>query len=694
MSSKMKNLLKEDQIQNLDFKDSFEQLSEEEQKYIYFLSKACWAGQPIVLFQISYESPALFMIFQYFFSSFKDFSDIKSILLKNNISDVNYNYFIRYAAYFYSNFGNYTSSKNKIIPYLKLEDFEEILKVSSSFSVISPIWDIIKYIIYDDSENVNHINLEENNGKNSYYMGLITKDNIKKTDDILKEKNYSLLNTRLLKLNSSTMVTLVGSIKNEQINLDDENIILFGEYSSFLKKINDYLFQAMKNTSKVTEKEIINGYLKFFMTGDMKTHKETQMKWATENSSIDFNFGWNETIIDPICVRGLFEGFVGLVDTFRSAQYQKFVELLQDLIRELPWDKNFENDFKSIQFNCMEIISFARNGCPLGKSLPNYYDIREENGVKNIIFFNACPNYKWKEIDYYFCKEEDIELINYLGGHASKIMNSIKQLLGYRHEKLFRIDNINSGLINPLTGKIIDKYYLNNETFEEKFGNYAPVIRECKALLTALYFCGNKDIKEIFYVDKKDYKNVTYVAWTLFFVRGILGLKNYIEKKEIWGNSNSQSSWLIINYFLETQKEGEEVIKIDLDEEKDTFKIHVNKEMILSLSAYLIVSSLLPKIHIWICIADVENTSEFINKYSKVDQKFLKIKKILEKEELPKTLFLFHNLIQEEDKTISYKEYDESYEGIIESCLDRFRDDYNKDVYAQWVKYATNFIKS
>ena len=212
--------------------------------------------------------------------------------------------------------------------------------------------------------------------------------------------------------------------------------------------------------------------------------------------------------------------------------------------------------------------------------------------------------------------------------------------------------------------------------------------------MTALYFCGNKDIKEIFYVDKKDYKNVTYVAWTLFFVRGILGLKNYIEKKEIWGNSNSQSSWLIINYFLETQKEGEEVIKIDLDEEKDTFKIHVNKEMILSLSAYLIVSSLLPKIHIWICIADVENTSEFINKYSKVDQKFLKIKKILEKEELPKTLFLFHNLIQEEDKTISYKEYDESYEGIIESCLDRFRDDYNKDVYAQWVKYATNFIKS
>ena len=53
------------------------------------------------------------------------------------------------------------------------------------------------------------------------------------------------------------------------------------------------------------------------------------------------------------------------------------------------------------------------------------------------------------------------------------------------------------------------------------------------------------------------------------------------------------------------------------------------------------------------------------------------------------------NLIRdEEDGTITYKEYPENLDGIIESNLDRFGTDYNKDVYAQWVKYATNFIKS
>lgn len=70
-------------IQAKNFSDSFEQLTDEEKEYTYYLTKACWEGIPIVLFQISYESPALFIIFQNFFSSFKQFQEIKKqIFLK------------------------------------------------------------------------------------------------------------------------------------------------------------------------------------------------------------------------------------------------------------------------------------------------------------------------------------------------------------------------------------------------------------------------------------------------------------------------------------------------------------------------------------------------------------------------------------------------------------------------------------
>ena len=67
-------------ILNLNFKEAFEQLTDEEKEYAYYLSKACWEGAPIVLFQISYESPPLFIIFQNFFTSFQPFEELKKLI--------------------------------------------------------------------------------------------------------------------------------------------------------------------------------------------------------------------------------------------------------------------------------------------------------------------------------------------------------------------------------------------------------------------------------------------------------------------------------------------------------------------------------------------------------------------------------------------------------------------------------------
>ena len=45
-----------------------------------------------------------------------------------------------------------------------------------------------------------------------------------------------------------------------------------------------------------------------------------------------------------------------------------------------------------------------------------------------------------------------------------------------------------------------------------------------------------------------------------------------------------------------------------------------------------------------------------------------------------------------DDKTISIVEYPETAEGIIQSSVDRFGNEFNKEIIEQWTRYDNMFI--
>ena len=97
MSVKKANIL------SLNFKDSFNQLTEKEKLYAYYMNEACWVGQPITSFQVSYESPILFVILQSFFSSIKPITELKKHILEKTNGKVNeeqYEQFLQFIVYF------------------------------------------------------------------------------------------------------------------------------------------------------------------------------------------------------------------------------------------------------------------------------------------------------------------------------------------------------------------------------------------------------------------------------------------------------------------------------------------------------------------------------------------------------------------------------------------------------------------
>ena len=431
-------------IRSLEFSAAFSQLSKQEQLYTYFFYRASWEGCPIVQFNISKESPAIFVVLQYFFSSFDSFDSLKQIVI-NATSEEEFDQFIEYACKFYSNIGNYNSfGFNKILPIgITIDSFDKILALSPSKDKISGVWNRVRETVFDDDKNCMIIQLEEKGGKNNYYLNGITEEEINKVDTFLLQQKINPLNTRLIKLAENKFAFLVGSVETKIRRFDGEDWIIgyYGDFNRFLNILTENLEKARDYAANDIQRDMLTKYIESFTTGSVEAHKDSQRLWVKDlKPVVETNIGWIETYIDPIGVRGYYEGLVALTDKENSKKFTNLVNLAPKVIATLPWEAHFENfPFKEPDFTALDVVCFASDGCPIGINIPNYDDIREEIGFKNVSLSNAYPSFK--SLSYSrFLSDEDITKLQEFGQNSYIIQVACHELLGHGTGKLLRVD--------------------------------------------------------------------------------------------------------------------------------------------------------------------------------------------------------------------------------------------------------------
>merc|ERR1719171_2977684 len=190
---------------------------------------------------------------------------------------------------------------------------------------------------------------------------------------------------------------------------------------------------------------------------------------------------------------------VSAVNRNQSVKFDELVNKAEVLLPKLPWPREFEKDtFQRPDFTALDVISFASSGIPVGINIPNYDDIRQTVGFKNVHLHNVLTSRYSDPKDVPFVAAKDQDLYKKLRSHAFEVQVGLHELLGHGSGKVLSKDDVEGkNLSNPMGGTVT-KYYADGQTWSSVFQSLASSWEECRAEAIGIYLCLERVSLEIF----------------------------------------------------------------------------------------------------------------------------------------------------------------------------------------------------
>ncbi|KAB8076290.1 dipeptidyl peptidase [Aspergillus leporis] len=685
-------------VVRLEVKHHFDNLKDAKlRRYAHYISRAAFEGTRVTLRQVSPESEPIYdLIISLYRACDGNWPDLAK---KTNVSDEYLRYFLEYSVQFLGNCGNYKGfGDSKFIPRLPVEALEALASATPETKAAFEKANKTGGGIYETKEqSLMHLGYTDGGHMSTYYPDSpsITKDEITAIGDLMEQKGLPLENTRLKKLPSGDFELLIASgissPPSRDRDLGDVDLfeldgklqgkklrLVFGDHVEEMAKIAHSLKQAGLNAANDNQKRMLDAYALSFGAGSIESFKESQRIWVKDQKpALETNIGFVETYRDPHGVRGEWEGFVALVNMERTQAFGKLVESAESMIPKLPWGKDFEKDkFLSPDFTSLEVLSFQSSGIPAGINLPNYDDIRQNLGFKNVSLGNVLSA-KAPNEPVPFIAEKDLEVYRRCRDPAFEVQVGIHELLGHGTGKLLQETapgkynfDISNPPVSPVTGKPVSTWYKPGQTWSSVFGAIASSYEECRAECVAMVLGCDFSILKIFgFGDGKE--NLTNEAGDVLFAAylqmaraGLIALEFWDPKTQKWGQAHMQARYSILRTFLDA---GDDFVKLSYTKEDlSDLEIHLDRSKILT-HGRPAVEKYLQKLHVYKSTADFEAGKKLYDDITSVDEWWgTKVREIVLKNKIPRKVFVQGNTILDGDQ-VTLREYEPTLEGMIQS---------------------------
>ncbi|KAG8954151.1 hypothetical protein FRC04_000371 [Tulasnella sp. 424] len=679
----------------LNVAEPFKLLTAKEKLYAHWVGKASWAGARIIQGQWTDYAQDLYDLIIATFSDAdkKILTDLDALKKSSGLTDEEWQWTLEYAAQVLTNLVNYKSfGFSKFVPRVSQEKFGEVVEKSGSAKA-QQLWKDLSEKIYSLEPEASLLIGKPSDGHvSNYYLGEKIKDEeVEAIQKAAEKLNIAVENTRVRKNKDGSFTLLVASASKTAADANaptsttlDSKVKLtieYGDFETSLQKSADALTEAKKYAANDTQKKMLDGYISSFKTGSIQEHKQASTEWVKDISPVVESYiGFIETYVDPYGGRAEWEGFTAIVDKEMTKKYDKLVADASQLVKTLPWGPSFEVDtFRKPDFTALQVLNFATGGIPAGINIPNYYEVREKTGFKNVSLANILAA-KAPNEEVTFIHPDDLEKYNAWDTRSFELQVANHELLGHGSGKLFQEDsdgklNFDRDTINPLTKEKVKSWYKPGQTPGTVLGAVSSSFEECRAETVALYLVSNKKILTIFgYTEQQDIEDIQHITFLLMARAGLRALEYWDPQAKKHLQAHMQARLGITNFLVSKGLAKVELIRSEDGSTLENAYIRVDREKVLK-EGKDTVAKLLIDLQVRKSTADGDGARSFYTDLTKPPSEWEgELRELVLRKKQPRKLFLQPNTVitgDGDNQDVELKEYPLTSEGIIQSFIER-----------------------
>lgn len=351
----------------------------------------------------------------------------------------------------------------------------------------------------------------------------------------------------------TTSTTPVSYGLNTRIIKKDGRIVeepyrIGGLYDAALRRIVDNLEKASQYADSPEQQAVIRKLIDYYHTGDLRKFDEYSIMWVEDTTPrVDFINGFIESYGDPLGMTGSWESIVNFKDLEASHRTETIAGNAQWFEDHSPVDPRFRKEkVKGVTAKVITAAILAGDSypsTPIGINLPNANWIRAAHGSKSVTLENITRAYDEASHGNGFNEEFVID----------------KPTADLLDKYLFITDNLHTDLhecLGHASGRLLPG------VDPDALKAHGSTLEEARADLFALYYLADPKLLELGLLDNSDAYKAEYYKYML---NGLMTQLMRIEPGKDVEEAHMRNRKLIAEWALEKGKPDNVVELISKD---------------------------------------------------------------------------------------------------------------------------------